>query len=190
MNYKINPNRNTSNITANRVFDIMSTSLITISTKSNVCEVAKKMSESKVSSILLTEEDKKIITDSTYNSGKLQIVGIITQTDLAREISAKDLQASKINAASIMSPLITIDKDAKIGQAAEMMVKSGIKYLAVKEMSGDIVGVLSTTDLGRYLKQKLMQSENAYLGEELSVVDALSFPEQLPTEMGNQDEQC
>lgn len=175
----------------NRISDIMSTALITISIKSNMYEVAAKMSEKKVSSIFLTDEDKRNIGDSTYNNNS-QIVGIITQTDLTREICAKDLQASKINAAAIVSPLIMIDKDAKIGQAAEMMVKNSIRHLAVKEISGKILGIVTGTDLARYLKKKLMQNENAYryLSEELSVVDALSFPESLPIETGNQDDQC
>lgn len=176
----------------NRISNIMSTSLITISTKSNMYEVATKMSERKVSSIFLTDEDKKTIGDSTYNNDNSRIVGIITQTDLTREICAKDLQASKINAASIMSPLIMIDKDAKIGQAAEMMIRNGIRHLAVKEISGKILGIVTGTDLARYLKEKLMRNKNAsrYLRGELAVVDALSFPESLPTVTGNQDDQC
>jgi hypothetical protein len=51
------------------------------------------------------------------------------------------------------------------------------------------LGIITGTDLAKYLKQKLNnQKAFQYLGEELSIVDALSIPEAIPS--GNQDEQC
>jgi signal-transduction protein with cAMP-binding, CBS, and nucleotidyltransferase domain len=170
------------------ISNIMSTSLITIPSKSNMHEVARKMCEYRVSSILLTAQEKGP-DDYDNNSG---IIGIITFTDLARGICAKDLQGSKIAAESIMSPLLTISKGAEIEQATKIMIEKGIRHLAVKEnqREGKIVGILSTTDLARYLKQKLIQNQKEYLGEELSIMDIFGkeFPEPLPS--GNQDNEC
>ena len=58
------------------------------------------------------------------------------------------------------------------------------RHIAVKEKQSDhkIVGIISTTDLARYLKQKLMQNQKGYFREELSIIDVLAeeFPELLP----------
>jgi predicted transcriptional regulator len=170
------------------ISDIMSTSLITIPSKSNMHEVARKMCEYRISSIFLTAQEKG---PNDYDNGS-GIIGIITFTDLARAICEKDLQGSKIAAESIMSPLLTISKSAEIEQAAKFMIEKRIRHIAVKENQRDhkVVGILSATDLVRYLKQKLMQNQKEYPREELSIMDVLGeeFPEPLPS--GNEDNQC
>lgn len=96
------------------------------------------------------------------------------------------------DAETVMSPLLTISESAEIEEAAKIMIEKGIRHIAVKENQSDhkILGILSTTDLTRYLKQKLIQNQKGYLGEELSIIDVLGeeFPEQLPS--GSQDNQC
>lgn len=75
-----------------------------------------------------------------------------------------------------------------------MTIEKRIRHLAVREREdgGRILGIITGTDLAKYLKQKLMNNQEAfqYLGEELSIVDAivdaLSIPEPLPS--SNQDE--
>jgi|GEM_PF-1939627 len=170
------------------VSDIMSTSLITVPSKSNMYEVARKMCEYRISSIFLTAQEKG---PDDYDSSS-SIIGIITNTDLARTICAKDLQGSKIDAESIMSPLLTVSESEEIEQATKIMIEKGVRHIAVNEKQSDhkIVGILSTTDLARYLKQKLMQNQKGYSGEELSIIDVLGedFPEPLPS--GNQDNEC
>jgi CBS domain-containing protein len=175
------------------VSGIMSTSLVAIPSKSNMFEVAKKMCEHRISSILLTAQEKE--PGGSTNSSR--IIGIITYTDLARVICAKDLQGSKIDAESVMSPLLTISESAKIEEATKFMMEKGIRHVAIKENQSDhkILGILSTTDLAKYLKRKLMQDQEAYqnLGEELSIVDVLGeeFPEPLPSDKrSGQDNQC
>lgn len=56
----------------------MSKNIVSMSSRSSALEVAKKMLELKISSILLTDETDKI-------------VGIITERDLLREICSKNL---------------------------------------------------------------------------------------------------
>ena len=166
---------------SNRVSSIMNRDLITMPVDSNIHEVAKKMSESRVNSIFLTSNDEE-----------KKIIGIITQTDLTRKICATDQLSSKINAKSIMSSLIMVDKNATIADAVQTMTRKGIKHLAVKSDVDKIVGIISATDLAKYLKQKLSQYKyrNRELGEELNIAEALSIPELLPYEGDNSDEQC
>ncbi|HKG86909.1 MAG TPA: CBS domain-containing protein [Nitrososphaeraceae archaeon] len=167
---------------SNRVSSIMNRDLLTMPVDSNIYEVAKKMSECRVNSIFLTSNDEE-----------KKIIGIITQTDLTRKICATDQLSSKINAKSIMSSLITVDKNATIADAVQIMTRKGIKHLAVKSDADKIVGIISATDLAKYLKQKLSQYKytNLKLGEELNIAEALSIPDLLlPYEGDNFDEEC
>jgi signal-transduction protein with cAMP-binding, CBS, and nucleotidyltransferase domain len=79
-----------------------------------------------------------------------------------------------------------------VEEATQMTIEKRIRHLAVREREdgGRILGITTGTDLAKYLKQKLMNNQEAfqYLGEELSIVEALSIPEPLPS--SNQDEHC
>jgi CBS domain-containing protein len=194
MNKGMNNSEKVDTPSLTSVSDIMSRSLITIPSNSNMYEVAKKMCEHKISSIFLTSEEKVAADDSVSNS---RIVGIITHTDLAKEICAKDLQGSKVVAESVMCPLIAVSESAKIEEAVKIMNEKGVKQIGVKDSRNDqkILGIISTTDLARYLKRRLVQNQSThlYFGEELSIVDVFGeeFPESLPSDKHpNKDEQC
>ena len=189
MSSRINHDDKTGNISSAIVSDFMSRSLVTLSSKSTLCDVAKKMSECKVSSVFLTIDGEASTSDP--NSGNQRIIGIVTQTDLVG-VCAKDILASEVIADSVMSSVISIGEDAKVEEAAQIMMDKRIKHLAVRERndSGRILGMISSTNLAQYLKRRITNNGNArqYLGEELTVIDALSIPEPIP--FGNQDEQC
>jgi signal-transduction protein with cAMP-binding, CBS, and nucleotidyltransferase domain len=72
-----------------------------------------------------------------------------------------------------MSALITVDKNATMFDAAQIMTRKGIKHLAIKSDADKIVGIISATDLAKYLKQKLSQYKyrNQQLGEELNIAE-------------------
>lgn len=132
----------------------MSKKLIKLNADSSALEVAMMMSEYKVSSVILTD-------------GQDKIVGIITERDLVREICAKDLLSSKTPVISVMSkllPLITIGKNSSIEEAAAMMIKNGVRHLPVvtedKKNANEIIGMISTTDIAKHLKKKLEGSSS------------------------------
>jgi CBS domain-containing protein len=133
----------------------MSKKLIKISADSTAFEVAKMMSEYRVSSVILTD-------------GQDKIVGIITERDLVREICTRDLLSSKTPIISVMYnllPLITIDKNSSIEEAAALMIKNGVRHLPVvaedEKNANHIIGMITTTDIARHLKQKLEASISA-----------------------------
>jgi CBS domain-containing protein len=116
------------------VESVMSKQLITIDADSSAFEAAKKMSEKIVSSIVITDNDK--------------IVGILTERDLIKQVCAADLQASKTPLTSIMSaPLIAIDKDSAVEEAADIMIKNKIRHLGVRDSNSNnnsqIIGIVS-----------------------------------------------
>jgi CBS domain-containing protein len=132
------PDKNT------RIEEIMSKKrIVTLNADSTACDAAKKMSENLVSSIILTD------------SGKL--VGIVTERDLIRQVCANDLLSSKTPLTSIMSaPLITINKDLVVQEAARTMIKNKVRHLVVENKSThQIIGIISSTDLTKFLIDRL-----------------------------------
>jgi CBS domain-containing protein len=127
----------------------MSKHLITIDADSSAFEVAKKMSEKMVSSIIITDNDKT--------------VGILTERDLIKQVCATDLQASKTPLTSIMSaPLITIEKNSTVEDAADIMIKNKVRHLGVSDSSkhnAQIIGIVSSRDLVRLFIHKLGNNE-------------------------------
>lgn len=128
------------------VEDIMSKDIITIDADKSVQEVAIKMAEKNISSILLKDSDR--------------IIGILTEHDLVKNVCAKDISASKTPAVSIMSaPVATVNRDALVERAADLMIKNRIRHLAVEDTYGNITGIITTTDLARYLRRKLPSAD-------------------------------
>lgn len=112
----------------------MKTSLVTISENASVFEAAKKMKEKDLSSLLVTQN----------GSGK--IYGIITNTDIVHKVLAKgkDGDTKVKDAASL--PLIGLEPDADISDAAKLMGKEDLRRVAVFN-GGKIVGILSAKDI-------------------------------------------
>jgi CBS domain containing-hemolysin-like protein len=68
--------------------------------------------------------------------------------------------ASKTPVISIvtnLSSLITIPKNSIIEEAADLMLKNRVRHLAVveDESNKNIIGIITTTDLAKYLSKKL-----------------------------------
>jgi signal-transduction protein with cAMP-binding, CBS, and nucleotidyltransferase domain len=54
------------------------------------------------------------------------------------------------------SPLITINKNLLVEEAARIMIKNRVRHLAVEEVNNHhIIGLVSSTDLTRFLMDKL-----------------------------------
>lgn len=111
----------------------MAKNIVHVPTTMRIREVALLMKRSGVGSVIVSEGEHK--------------VGIITETDIVHKAVAKGLNAQMTRADSIMSfPLIEINADATVNDAAENMTENGIRHLAVSE-GGQIVGILSLRDL-------------------------------------------
>jgi signal-transduction protein with cAMP-binding, CBS, and nucleotidyltransferase domain len=115
------------------VREIMSKDTFDIDTTASVLDVANKMVENGTGSIIVTDDGDSI--------------GIITEHDILVKTVAKNVLPSEMTAEKIMSsPIIATKPTTNIIQAAEMMVKSDIRRLAV--MEGDkIVGMITDRDI-------------------------------------------
>jgi len=122
-----------------KVKDIMITNLVTIDAEKSVYEAALEMTKYNISSLLVGEEN--------------QIVGIITQNDIAQRAVLKDLQPSMLKIGNIMTkPLKTVDQECSIDEALHVMMENDIKKLAITDESDDtkIIGIISIYDVAKF----------------------------------------
>lgn len=110
-------------------------------------DAARLMHRNQVGSILVSER-----------SEREKPIGIFTEWDLLSRVVAKGKDVSKTRVREVMSsPVITIDASAPISDALRMMIKRGIRRLAVLE-DGVLVGVVGLTQLIYTGRQRLYSS--------------------------------
>jgi len=79
-------------------------------------------------------------------------VGIITERDVTWKVAGNGLDPKSVKVAEIMStPLITIDPDADLVEAAKIMEQHKIRRLVVTR-KGILYGVLTAIDIARNLE--------------------------------------
>lgn len=131
----------------NLVEDYMTTTTVTMNFKNSVLDIAKKMLAQNISSVPITDDEGEII-------------GILTERDVIK-IVANELPPGGISAMSLMSfPAVKIKEKAPIEEAAKIMATKKLRHLIVEDTYGTrVVGVITVTDLARYLKQKSKTEE-------------------------------
>lgn len=115
------------------VRDIMSVDVKTVKAHSSVEEVVRKMNRFDLGSIMVVQGKKPI--------------GIITKGDILTKIVQAGLNPSRVKAEQIMSiPLITIEKDAAVEEAAKIMTKKKVKSLPVVQEE-QLIGIVTAADI-------------------------------------------
>jgi len=121
------------------VKDFMTTNVITIDVKRNVLEAAKLMHQQDVGDLVVMEG--------------VEAKGIVTERDLVRRVMAlKKPLETKISEV-MSSPLITIDENSQLRDAARLMVKYKIRRLPVTKGTV-LVGIIATNDFARHVGKK------------------------------------
>jgi CBS domain-containing protein len=116
------------------VKDIMSSPVVTLAENATSNKVATLMDENDLGCVIVTNKAGKPI-------------GIITERDLVIRVLAKNLMPDAVNAKEIMtSPLVTIQPDATISEAARRMSRLDIRRLGVV-YKGNLVGLISSKDI-------------------------------------------
>jgi len=116
------------------VKDVMSSPVVTIEENAPVNEVAELMDKHGLGCVIVTNKEGKPI-------------GIITERDLVARVLAKNAMPSSVKAGEVMtSPLITIEPDETIHEAARRMSRLNIRRLGVV-YKGQLVGLLSSKDI-------------------------------------------
>ncbi len=115
------------------VKEIMTRDVVTVDIKSDVQQLARKMLDYDVGSVIVTDNK--------------QPVGIVTERDIVRKIISRNLKPDDISIKELMStPLITIGTEEDVTDTMQKMVKMEIRRLPVVE-NGKLVGIVTDTDL-------------------------------------------
>ena len=116
------------------VKDIMSSPVVTLDENEASNKAAMVMDKNDLGSV--------VVTNSAGNS-----IGIITERDLVIRVLAKNLKPDTAKAKEIMTtPLVTIEPDATITEAARRMNRLDIRRLGVI-YKGNLVGIISSKDI-------------------------------------------
>ena len=120
------------------VGDVMTRSVRTIPPETTACDVATLFAERGIGSAIVGDSET-----GAYS-------GIVTESDIMQQVAAgADIESVRV-ATFLSTPLITIDTAENIHAAATLMKENSIRRLPVTH-DGDIVGILTTTDLTHYL---------------------------------------
>jgi signal-transduction protein with cAMP-binding, CBS, and nucleotidyltransferase domain len=123
-----------------------------------------RVSESMTKDVIDSIEDHATVREAAQRMKKLRRgclivitkgrpVGIITERDLVQRVIA-DYKPMDTRVSEVMSsPLITLGPEALVSDAANVMAENKIRRLPIVE-GGQIVGMLTATDLARFLHRK------------------------------------
>ena len=124
---------------------------VDINDNPSVLDVAKLMAKHRIGSVVVVE----------YSNNKP--IGIITERDIIKKVSAQNKVADQVAVRHIMSsPLIAVKSIDSIDTAAEAMTKNKVKRLVVLEQDGTIIGVLSVSDIAKKLAKILTEDYSRY----------------------------
>jgi CBS domain-containing protein len=105
-----------------------------------------KGEDSTVSSAVKVLAEKKERT--LLIASKTDILGIVTTTDIIYKVIAKDKDPKKTKLSEIMSsPVHAIGPGNTLQEAAELMTKHKIKKLPVINEQGEILGIITVSDI-------------------------------------------
>lgn len=113
----------------------MTRKVVTINFDSNVFEAAKLMDSNKIGCLVVTE-------------GNIP-VGIVTERDLVRKVLAKKLPADTKISEIASKPLITVNCDTSIKEAARIMSSNKIRRLPVVN-ENKLAGIVVAADFVRH----------------------------------------
>jgi len=112
----------------------MSSPVVTVNEKEPVTKVAQLMGKHDLGCIIVTGKDGKPS-------------GIITERDLVARVLAKNRPRYKLAAKNVMTaPLITIEPDETLSEAARRMSRLNVRRLGVM-YKGELVGIISSKDI-------------------------------------------
>jgi CBS domain-containing protein len=122
-----------------RVKDVMAKEPVMVESEKTVKETAIEMDRSGHGCLLVTSGGK--------------IVGIITERDLVRKALTKGGRMTRTKIKNIMSsPLIVVEPDASLEEAAKVMAKNKVRRLPVVGPGG-LAGLITVSDIAKYLAE-------------------------------------
>ncbi|MEM2338204.1 MAG: CBS domain-containing protein [Candidatus Bathyarchaeia archaeon] len=116
------------------VRDVMSKDVRVVRPDSSVKEVVATMNKFDIGSVVVVQGDRP--------------VGIITKRDILKRVVEPCLAPETLTARQIMtSPVVIINENASINEAAKLMAKKRIKRLLVSRNNDELAGIITFTDI-------------------------------------------
>ena len=124
---------------------------VDINDNPSALDIAKLMAKHRIGSVVVVESNNK------------RPVGMITERDIIKKVTAQNKSADQVAVRHIMSsPLITVKSIDSIDTAAETIAGNRVKRLVVLEQDGSMVGILSVSDIAKKLAKILTQDYSRY----------------------------
>ena len=114
------------------VKDVMRKNVISIDSSMTVKDAATMMDDTNVGCVVITRGNSPI--------------GIITERDFVKRVVSQEMDLATPLADVMSFPLITVDCDDTVWEAAEIMKKNKIHKAPVEEQ-GKLIGIITTTDI-------------------------------------------
>lgn len=126
--------------------DIMSNKIVTMESSESVIDIAKIMGKNKVSSVIITKDQKPI--------------GIITERDLVSKIISQNKKPVEVKTIDIISsPLVVVSPVTPVDEIVEKITERKIKRVVVVDMDQP-VGIVTVTDFVKHLHKILADDED------------------------------
>ena len=118
------------------VRDVMTPAVKTVKVTDSVMEAVRKMNKFKIGSVIVMDRERP--------------VGIVTERDILERVVEQSVDPNLVEVKNIMStPLITVEPEVNMEDAARLMAKKRIKKLVVVK-EGRLIGVVTTMDIVRH----------------------------------------
>jgi len=125
-----------------QIRDIMQKNVITIEHDKTAHDAACLISEKDISFLVIMKDDIPI--------------GVLTESDFVKRLSARDKKASEVIISEIMSNKFRwVNPETEIEDAIQKMLNNNIRRLLILD-DDKLVGVLTQTDLSKFLSNKLL----------------------------------
>ncbi|SEH40892.1 CBS domain-containing protein [Halopenitus malekzadehii] len=117
---------------------VMTSEAITVHPDTFVEEAASLLLENDIGSLIVVDDD-----------GRLE--GILTTTDFVHIVAASKPKAKTTVERYMSTDVTTASAQDAITDVADVMIAEGIHHLPVIDDEGNVIGVVSTTDLTEYI---------------------------------------
>jgi CBS domain-containing protein len=131
-----------------KVKDVMKTDVAFCSTEDNLKKTAEMMRYRDCGAVPIVNEEKRV-------------VGMVTDRDICLAVAARNRKASDVKTKELMSGVIVCSAEDKLEDALKKMRKNQIKRLVAVGENGELVGILSVSDIllsagkDKHLKKKV-----------------------------------
>ncbi|MGI0091663.1 MAG: CBS domain-containing protein [Nitrososphaerales archaeon] len=121
--------------------NLMSGKVVTIDSSSSAFDAAREILDRDIGCVVVLREGK--------------VAGIVTKGDILREAVMKRLNPQQLKVESIMSqPVVTIDPKKTLSDASTLMSEENLTKLPVVNSNGELVGIITSTDIVRRNRPK------------------------------------